>query len=134
MKKYLILIIILLILAFGFLGFSLFSRYYAVQPGEYYCDAQEFGLMTSYPVYNILPNERLEDVFTGTIGEWRNHPFNKTVAFSGEVSIEKAVFNPENKSFLVSIHPEYRQDYQARQFIITDDGALQCYLAYPLGE
>lgn len=134
MKKYLILIVILLILAFSFLGFSLFSRYYAVQPGEYYCDAIEFGLMTSYPVYNILLDNQIEDVHTGTKGEWRNNAVNQTVTFYGDISLEKAEFDKEKNSYLVTIRPDFVDTYRSKQFIIADQGALQCYLAYPLGE
>lgn len=134
MKKYLILIIILLFLALGFLGFTLFSRAYTVEPGEYYCDATENGMMTSYAVYTILPDNQLEDVYTGKQGTWGNNPFNKTVTFSGDISLEKALFNQENNSFLATIHPDFIETYRSKQFIITEEGALQCYLAYPPGE
>jgi hypothetical protein len=134
MKKYLILVIVLLFLAFGFLGFTLFTRIYAVHPGEYYCDANENGLMTSYPVYNILPDRKLEDVFTGAQGEWRNNSINGTVTFTGDVSLEKAVYNKETNSYTVTIRPDYQETYRSGQFIIIDNAALQCYLAYPPGE
>lgn len=134
MKKYLILIIILLFLALVILGFTLFTRIYVVQPGEYYCDATENGMMTSYPVYTILPDNKLEDVYTGTQGQWRTQPLNKTITFSGDVSLEKAVFDKENNSYLVTIQPDYKEVYRSGQFIIIDNSALQCYLAYPLGE
>lgn len=134
MKKFLILIIILLILAFGFLGYTLVSRITTVQPGEYYCDALENGLMTSYPVYTILPDSQLMDIFTGAQGEWRNQPFNKTVTFSGDISIGKAVVMEDSNIFTVTIQPGFVDAYQSQQFIVSADNTLQCYLAYPLGE
>jgi hypothetical protein len=134
MKKYLLLVVMLLMVAFVALGFTLFTRMNKVKLGEYYCDANENGLMTSYPVFNILPDNNLEDVFTGTQGEWRNNSINGTVTFTGDVSLEKAVYNKETNSYAVTIRPDYRETYRSGQFIIINDAAMQCYLAYPPGE
>jgi hypothetical protein len=134
MKKYLLLVVALLIVAFMAIGFTLFTRMHAVQPGEYYCDANENGVMTSYPVYNILPDGKLEEEFTGSQGEWSNNVFNGTVTFSGDVSLEKAVFNKDAKFYLVTIRPGSEETYRSGQFIIIENSALQCYLAYPAGE
>ncbi len=134
MKKYLLLVVMLLMVAFVALGYSLFSRMNKVKMGEYYCDANEYGMMTSYAVYNILPDNKLEDNIAGAQGEWRDNPLKNTLTFRGDVSLESAVYNKATNSYTVTFAPDYAETYRSMQFILIDDRALQCYLAYPLGE
>jgi hypothetical protein len=99
--------------------------------GAFYCDAMEYGLITTYPVFTVKPDGVVNDGILGKEGKWKFNSTKDSFTFSGEISFQSAEFNLQDNNWLLYIRPEYQGDYSGLQFIGSDEGKLRCYLAYP---
>ncbi len=100
--------------------------------GQYYCDAWEYGLITTYPVFTISPGGKVSvSAAESQEGDWTFDAGKNSFTFSGAVSLQKADFDADNSRWVVTILPDFQDDYISLQFVDADQGLLRCYLAYP---
>ena len=99
--------------------------------GAFYCDAWENGFYTTYPVFTVKPDGVVYDGILSKEGTWKYNSVKDSFTFSGEISFTSAEFDIQNNRWSLYIHPEYKEDYSAAQFVGSDEGKLRCYLAYP---
>jgi len=99
--------------------------------GAFYCDALEYGFLTTYPVFTVKPDGVVNDGILGKEGKWKFNSTKDSFTFSDEISFQSAEFNLQNNYWSLYIRPEYKEEYSAGQFVGSAEGKLRCYLAYP---
>jgi len=99
--------------------------------GAFYCDAMEYGFLTTYPVFTVKPDGVVYDGILSKEGKWKYNSTKDSFTFSGEISFQSAEFDLQNNRWSLYILPEYKGNYSGLQFVGSDEGNIRCYLAYP---